>query len=153
MTAAALVAHGVGPGPAQIADRFVARVGHVHRRELAGPVAARQLDRIAPVRLDPLPGLARDERRGHHLAVDPELLQAPVDNKTARARFIDAVEFHSRLFELAQGALQRHERAAHAPLLAHFAPAPALGQRDRDTFFVDVESNITMLFHVLVSWS
>src|SRR5437773_11578450 len=60
------------------------------------------------------------------------------------------MEFHSRLFELAQGALQRDERAAHAPLLAHFAPAPGLGHCDRDTFFVDVESNVTMLFHVLV---
>jgi hypothetical protein len=27
---------------------------------------------------------------------------------------------------------------------------PSLRQRDRDAFFVDVESNVTMLFHVLV---
>ena len=74
LTAPALVAHRVGPGSAQITDRFVARVGHMHRSQFSRPMAARQLDRIAPVGLDPFPRLLRDERRRHYRAIDPELL-------------------------------------------------------------------------------
>ena len=40
LTAATLIAHRVSPGPAQIADRFVARVRHVHRSQITSPVRA-----------------------------------------------------------------------------------------------------------------
>ncbi|MGH8092326.1 MAG: hypothetical protein ACREIF_02470 [Chthoniobacterales bacterium] len=64
---------------------------------------------------------------------------------------IDAVQFYPRLLQFAEGSLQRDERDAHRPIFAHLALAPAFRHRDRDAFFVDVQSNIPMLFIVLVS--
>jgi hypothetical protein len=47
LATATLVAHGIGPGPAQIANRFVACVRQVNSSQFASPVAAGQFDRIA----------------------------------------------------------------------------------------------------------
>ena len=56
MTGPGPVDHHVGPGPAQVPDRFLGRRGHPHRRELAGPEQHRQPAGVPLVGLDPSPG-------------------------------------------------------------------------------------------------
>lgn len=84
--AAPLILHRVGAGAAEVAHGFIAGVGHMHRRQLAGPVQPRQLQRVAPVGLDPVPAPARDQRRGHDGAVDLQLREPPCDDETRRPR-------------------------------------------------------------------
>jgi hypothetical protein len=59
--AAPQILHRVGARTTEIAHGFVTRLGHVHRAQFARPVQPRQLARIAPVRLDPIPRTARDQ--------------------------------------------------------------------------------------------
>jgi hypothetical protein len=54
---------------AQIADRFRLRGRGLNCRQQAGPKQLRQLTCITPVRLDPVPGLDRNQRRGDNGAV------------------------------------------------------------------------------------
>jgi hypothetical protein len=49
-------------------------------------VQPRQLQRVAPVGLDPVPAPARDQRRGHDGAVDLQLREPPCDDETRRPR-------------------------------------------------------------------
>src|ERR671923_1298831 len=76
LATAPLVAYCIGPRPAQVADRFIARLGHVHRSEFARPMRTSQFDGIAPVGLDPLARLAGNKRRGYHFACSPVALSA-----------------------------------------------------------------------------
>jgi len=48
----------------QVPQRLVRRIRHPHGRKVPGAVTARQLLGIAPVGLDPIPGLHRHQRRG-----------------------------------------------------------------------------------------
>lgn len=77
-------AHGGQPGPDQIAHRLMGKVGYPHGRQCASPMQTRQIDRIPPVGLDPVPGLAGDQRRSHHHAVMPRSSQLPLDAVAAR---------------------------------------------------------------------
>ena len=81
-----LILHRVGAGTAEVAHRLIAGVGHMHRRQFARPVQPRQLQRVAPVGLDPVPAPARDQRRGHDGAVDFELRAAARDDEARRPR-------------------------------------------------------------------
>jgi hypothetical protein len=56
-------------GAHQVAQRLVRSVRHPYRREITGAIAPSQLARIAPVRLDAIPGLHRHQRRRDDLAV------------------------------------------------------------------------------------
>lgn len=49
---------------------------------------ARKCDRVAAIRLDPIPGLTRDKARRYDLAVVAGLANLSVDAVPARARFI-----------------------------------------------------------------
>jgi len=50
-------AHGGQAGADQIAYRLMGRVGYPDGRQRACPMQLRQIDRISPVGLDPIPGL------------------------------------------------------------------------------------------------
>ena len=78
-----LIALGCEPSPHQVPQRLMRRVRHPHRRQIPRSVAARQLLRIAPVRLDPVPGLHRHQGRGDYLALHPQLAQLPIQHVTA----------------------------------------------------------------------
>ena len=80
--------HGCQAGTDQIAHRFMCRVGDPHGRQSTSPMQARQIDRVSSVRLDPVPRLAWDQRRGHHHAVVPRRNQLPLDAVAARSGLI-----------------------------------------------------------------
>jgi len=58
-------AYGGQAGTDQIAYRFMGRVGTLHGPQSTSPVQTRQIDRVPTVCLDPVPRLARGQRRGH----------------------------------------------------------------------------------------
>ena len=78
----------VPPRPHQVSDRLLPLVRHPYRRQLPRPVQACQTQRIPPVRLYPLPRLARNQRRRHHLAHRAQPGQPPVHLVAARPRLV-----------------------------------------------------------------
>jgi hypothetical protein len=80
--------HRVETGAHQIAHRLVPSVGNPHRRQLAGPVQPRQAGGIPPIRLDPVTGPPRDQRRRHHDAFVPARRQVTLDAIAARPRLV-----------------------------------------------------------------
>ena len=56
-------AHGRQTRPHAIADGLMGLIGNPNRGQLTRPVQLGEVDRIPPVSLDPLTGLARDQRR------------------------------------------------------------------------------------------
>jgi hypothetical protein len=74
--------------PDKIAQCFRAFIRHPHRSQIVGAVTARQLQSIPPVGLYPIPGLLRNQRRRHHIALDSQLRQLPVQYEARRAGFI-----------------------------------------------------------------
>jgi len=63
--------------PHQVPQRLVRLIRHPDSCEITGPIATRQLQRVSPVRLDPVAGFHRHQRRRHHIAVHAELRQLP----------------------------------------------------------------------------
>jgi hypothetical protein len=66
------------PGAHQIAHRLVLDIGHMHARQVVHAQRLDQLDRIAPIGLDPIARLARRERGRAHHACKTLLRQQPV---------------------------------------------------------------------------
>ena len=58
------------------------------RGQLARPVQLRKVDRIPPIRLDPVTRLARDQRRRDNDASVPGRAQLSLNAVAARSRFI-----------------------------------------------------------------
>ena len=117
--------------PGQIAHRLVVLVGHPHRRQLAGPEQPGQVLGIAPVGLDAVAGLRRNERWRHHDAVVTEALDQAVEPIPRRPGLVaerQLVVARGELGdELAGGRLGGVELA----LEAHFAAASAVGNGHR----------------------
>src|SRR5206468_2899147 len=83
-----LVLFGRLPRPHQVPQRLVRRVRHPHRRQVTAAVAPRQLFRVPPVRLYPIPRLHRHQRRRHHVAVHSQSRQLPVKTVPVRPRLV-----------------------------------------------------------------
>ena len=74
--------------PAEIADRFIVDGRHVYARQIAGPEQPRQVDRVAPVGLDLVAGLLRNQRRRHDLAREALAGQIAVEDVPAGAGLV-----------------------------------------------------------------
>ena len=108
--------------PHQIANRLVHRVRHPHRRQFAGPKQPRQRHRIAPVGLDPLAGLLRDQRWSHDSAVVTERL-GPAD--TARTRSAPLRSRHAASVAAAQLADHRSTVAGELSISPRYRTSPS----------------------------
>ena len=102
---------------------------------------AGQLERVAPVRLDPVPALGGNQRRGDHRAVDLQLRAPPRQHEAGRPRLVADAQFHARmrLLEFRKHLLQGVQVVGDRPVKAGFA-APAFREGDGDVFRMDVES-------------
>src|SRR3989441_609817 len=85
---AELVVLGHLPGPHEVAQGFMGGVGDPDRREIARPVAARELGGVPPVGLHPIARLRRDERGSDDITVDAEPRELPVEDVAAGAGFV-----------------------------------------------------------------
>ena len=129
--------------PHQIAQRLGACVRNPHRRQIAGSMTARQPLRIPPVRLHPVAGLHRNQRRRDHLALDAQLRQLPVENVAGRTSFIAGPQLLDRpqlLHQLADRlrAVGDRSQAAHLAI--------RLGYRNRNRFGMDIQTQKSYLF-------
>jgi hypothetical protein len=140
----------VGARPAQIAHRFVGRLGNVDRRQFTGAQQPRQFARIAFVGLDPITRARRRHRGRYHDAIDSELFEPPRNPKTARTGFVASVDDHVRPVGFAQSGnifFQRMQIMADRAAVSHLAFASFLGDRRGDRVFVDIQANIEFSFH------
>jgi len=141
------VVHRIGARSAQIPDRLIRRIRHIHRRKVAGPEQAGELFGIPPVGLDFVSGLFRNQRGSHDHTGDPELLQPTRDHEPARPRLIADVQ---RAFPVAPDApqelFQRVQVVGDRPRLPDFPGAPSFGHGRCDRFFVDIEPDVEFSF-------
>lgn len=82
----------VHAGADQIADRLMHRVRHPHRRQVTSTMLQRQLLGIAPVVLDPVAWLARDQARRRHQAAMPQVSQLSINAVAAAAGFVAEIQ-------------------------------------------------------------
>jgi hypothetical protein len=120
-------------------------IRHPDRRQLTGTVQPRELDRVPTVRLDPLPRLARYQRRRHHVTLVSHLTQLSLDAVAARAGLIAKPKFVPLGGQLSRQPLHRGRPVRDFSILAHFAKA-SLQARFRhahhDGILVHIESNM-----------
>jgi hypothetical protein len=138
----AALAHRVLAGTHQIAHGLVGGVGHAHGAEFAGARQAGQQDRITPVGLHAIARALGDRRRGDDLAGQALRAQVAPDDEAAGAGLVDDVQRRTAADELAQRLVQRHEVAADAADVPHFAVAAGLGHGDVDAVLVYVQADV-----------
>jgi hypothetical protein len=78
----------------QMAQGFVRGMGNPYGRQIAGPIAAGQLQGVASIRFHPITRLHRHQRRRNHFALHGEGGQLPVQHVAGGSRFVaDAQAF------------------------------------------------------------
>ena len=123
---------------------MVVRVGNPDRCKIAGSVAARQLDRIAAIRLYPVAGFDRNQCRGDDFTGYLERRQLPVNNVAGRASFVTCLQRLYRpefCYRFAYEFQPVRNYAEPVDLPVRF------GKRNRDGLRVDVQTNKSYLRH------
>jgi hypothetical protein len=124
----------------QISQRLVRGIGHPHRRECAALVALGQLLRVAPVRLDLLARLSRNQRRRDDVAVDAHLRELPVQRVARRPGFVTDLQ-SLRAADLVDELPHRLRPIRELPQAPRF-PVP-LAHRGRDRLPVDIQPDVS----------
>jgi len=114
--------------PDETADRLVRRVGDPDRGQLAGAQEAGQGERVAPVGLDPVARLPRDQRRRDDGAMVPEPGEEPVQAVAGRAGLVAEVQAVVLGGQPRRQAAHALRRGVHLAEEAHLPVAP--GVRD-----------------------
>ncbi len=117
-------------------------IGDPDRRQFAGAVQLGEVDRIPPVGLDAVTGLARDQRRSDDDTSMPALGQLPLNAVAARPGLITEPQFAPAATELCRQRLQRSRCVRDLPMLAHFPPVAHFGNRDRDRILVHIQADV-----------
>ena len=134
--------HRVETGAHQVAYRLMPGIGNPHRCQLTRPMQPRQTGRIPPIRLDPVAGSSRDQRRRHHDAFVPARRQMTLDAIAARPRLVTEPQLHPFTAELARQAIQGRRRVRNAAVFADLATQPILGHRYHDPPLVNINPDI-----------
>jgi hypothetical protein len=129
--------------PHQIAQRLRSLVRNPHCRQIAGSITASQPLRIAAIRLHPVAGLHRHQRRRDHFASNAQLRQLPIQHVTRRARFVAALQLLDRPQPLHQLA-DRLRTVGNRSQAAHLAIR--LGNRNGYRFGMDIPTHKSYLF-------
>src|SRR5260370_15883912 len=114
-----------------------------HRRQIAGAVTAPQPLRIPPVRLDPVAGLHRNQRRRDHLAIDSQFAQLPVQyvagwtGFVAGPQMLHRPQFFHQLADRLSAVGDRSQAAQRAV---------RLGNRYSDRLGMDIQTQKSYLF-------
>jgi len=133
--------HRIDPRAAQVPDRLVALVRDRDRHEFACGCQACEVERIAPVGLDPLARPARDPRWRHHLAAVAETCQLARQCVTARTPLVHHAQT-VRGAQLTEGLRQLRKPRTHATHESRRS-ATGLGHRDGRRLGVRIQSDKT----------
>ena len=112
----ALIDHRAVTRPHQITHGFILLIGHVNGCQLTGTEQPGELPRIAPIGLDAVTGLGRDEGRSNYLAIILTLFQVPINDITARPGFIHETQFQLRPGQFLDELIEGLERATNLPV-------------------------------------
>ncbi len=149
LTSPVLILPGIFARPHQIAQRFVGRIGHPDRRQVAAAITARQLLGVAPIRFHAIASFGRYQRRRNHFARNAQLCQLPVQNVPRRTRLIAG-------FQLLHRTELRHQFPDRLQVIRYNTQttdfAARLRHRYRDRAGVDIQTNKTYLRHATNSF-
>lgn len=132
------------PGPYQIPQRLMRRVRHPDRRQVAGAITPRQLQRVAPIRFHAIARLHGHQGGRHHLACHPECRQLPIHHIPGRARLVAHSQLLGRpqLFHQPSDRLRSVRNHAHRPHLT-----VRFRHRHGNRFRMDIETDKSYLAH------
>ena len=94
---------------------------------------------VAAIGFHPIPAALRNHRRTDHDAVFAAVGQVAIDPEPARAGFVHEVQTPVGRAERAHHLVERLEVARDHAVVADFAVALALRDRDVDRFLVDIQ--------------
>ena len=137
----ALVLGRLRPHAHQIAHRLVRFIRNPHLGQLAGPQQLRQHHGIAPVGLDLVAGLPRDQRRRHHIAAMAEARRQPIEVVAQRPGLVGEMQLLATLAELPQHRPDRLGRIGNGAEKLHRRRRLSCDRRHRDRLLVDVQAN------------
>jgi hypothetical protein len=155
MPAADEILVGIFPRSAQVPDCLVGFGRRLNLRQQARSEQLRQLPRIAPIRLDPLSRLPRNQGRRHHGTLDSHPTDPTLQRIPARARFV--AEPHPRPRRERQhlphhlpnrAALRRHLPLHGPPRCSH-----KHSHTDRDPVCVQSDGGDTLSHDRLLSYA
>jgi hypothetical protein len=129
--------------PHQIAQRLRSLIRNPNRSQISGPVTASQPLRIATIRLHPVAGLHRNQRRRDHFASNTQLRHLPIQHVTRRARFVAGFQLLDRPQLLHQLAY-RLRTVGNRSQAAHLAIR--LGNGNGNRFGMDIQTQKSYLF-------
>ncbi len=115
LTGLAQVANGRQTRTHEIADRLMSRIGNPDGGQFTRPMQLGQIDRIAPIRLDPISRLARDQRRSHDDAAMSGEGQPPLNPTAARSGLITEPKLAPGARQLRRQSVQGRRRFAILP--------------------------------------
>ena len=109
----------------QIPQRFMLRIRHPHRRQLAGAIIPRQLQRIPTVRLHTISSFHRHQRRRYHGARRSHLRQLPIQHIPGRTCFLTESQLLHRSQFLDQLpnrllSIRNHSQGPYFPILLRY---------------------------------
>ena len=129
-------------GAHEIADRLMSLIGNPYGGQFASPMQPGQIDRIPPIRLDPISRFARDQRRSHDDATMPSKGQLPLNPIAARSGLITEPKLVPSARQFRSQSLQSRRRVRDLAILAHVLAPARLGKRDRNRVLVHVKADI-----------
>jgi hypothetical protein len=133
---------GVFASAREIAEGFIGNVGHVDRREVAGAGEAGQGHGVPLVGLDPIAGLARDQRGGHDEAREALPGEVAVQPIAAGAGLIDEHELGALALELPHEGIDVALPGPDGAEGDGVSGAIPAGVGDGDGIFVDIEADV-----------
>jgi hypothetical protein len=142
LTGLAQVANSRQTSAHEIADRLMSLIGNPDGGQFTGPMQLGQIDRVPPIRLDPISRFARDQRRSHDDAAMPGEGQLPLNPIAARSGLITEPKLAPAARQLRRQSLQSRRRVRDLAILAHVLAPARLGKRDRNGVLVNVKANI-----------
>ena len=129
-------------GAHEIADRLMSLIGNPYGGQFASPMQPGQIDRVPPIRLDPISRFARDQRRSHDDATMPSKGQLPLNPIAARSGLITEPKLVPSARQFRSQSLQSRRRVRDLAILAHVLAPARLGKRDRNRVLVHVKADI-----------
>src|ERR1700735_3509264 len=129
-------------GAHEVADRLMSLIGNPYGGQFASPMQPGQIDRIPPIRLDPISRFARDQRRSHDDATMPSKGQLPLNPIAARSGLITEPKLVPSARPFRSQSLQSRRRVRDLAILAHVLAPARLGKRDLNRVLVHVKADI-----------
>ena len=139
-----LVIDGIGAGAAEIADRFVSRLGNVDGDEFSGTEQAGDGAGVALIGFEGSAGLFGNEGGSGDQAGHSELFQATRNAEAARTGLVSDLQVGARMSfaDRGEGSFDRLEGVGDTAKEADLAFGERFGNGDGDRVFMDIKSEV-----------